>query len=80
MKTYAAAPGMKNGVCQQMVQVHRHGRQQDEPVSFPVLAVIQVSDQSYGEEVEGVMDESLQRLKFRIKNSLFKILAKDTFF
>ena len=51
MESNAAAPGMKDGRHQQMVQVHSHRRQQDEPASFPVLPVIQVGDQAYGQEM-----------------------------
>lgn len=61
MKTDAAPPGMKNRICQQMIQVHSHGRQQDKPGFFPVLSVIEVGDKANDQEVEGIMDDCLQQ-------------------
>ena len=60
MKPNAAAPGTKYGNCQKVVHINSHGSQQDEPVPFPVLFVVPVSDQAYNKKVEGVMDEGLQ--------------------
>ena len=81
MKPYAAAPGVEDGRHQQVIQVHSHGGQQDEPGFFPVLRVIPVGDKAYYEEVEGVMKESLCQgcvLKFRIRGS--KVRPKLGFF
>ena len=57
---YAAPSGVKNGIGQQVVQVHQHGGQQDEPVPFPVLLIIPVSNGTDHKEMQGIMNKGLK--------------------
>lgn len=77
MKANAAAAGVENGTHQQVVKVNRHGTQEDEPVPFPVLFVIPVGDNTYKNEVEEVMDKSLEHSGLKSFNSRFKNGSKD---
>ena len=51
MEPDAAAAWVEDGRHQQMVQVHSHGSQQDEPGFFPVPRVVQVCDKAYDQEM-----------------------------
>ena len=61
MKPNAAAPGTKDRRSEQMIQVHQHGRQQDQPVFLTVRLIVPVSNSANEDEVEEVMNNCLQQ-------------------
>lgn len=64
VKTYAAAIGSKNGICQKMVEINEHRRKKYQPVAFPVIFIVPIRDGTDEDEVEEVMNYRLyQRFK-----------------
>ncbi len=59
MKSDAATVGMKHGICEQVIHVHQHRREEDQPVFFPVVFVIPVCNGTNENEVEEVMYKNL---------------------
>ena len=59
VKTYAATPGFEDGVGYQMVEVHQHGRQEDQPVFLPLFRIVEIGNEAYYQEMQGVMDYGL---------------------
>lgn len=43
-----------------MIEIHSHGSQENQPVSFPVFFIVPVGDSTYGYKMKEVMGESLQ--------------------
>ena len=76
MKPDATAVRMENRAGQQMIQVNQHGRQEEEPISFPVLFVVPVGDRSYKDEMQEVMDEGLEHfLRLGVVSLQFSLLG-----
>ena len=60
VKTYSAAHWVEKWSRKYVVEIHGHGSQQDQPVSFPVLLIVKPGNSTYGYKMKKIMSESLQ--------------------
>ncbi len=60
MKTNAAPVWIKDGRCQQMVEIDQHGEQENHIYLTPVIPKKQPCYQARHKQMEAVMNESLQ--------------------
>lgn len=59
MEIYAAPVGLKNGCCQQMVQINQHGGQQYKINFFPLFSKKEKSNKKGKNKVQKVVEKWL---------------------
>ncbi|MBC6996145.1 hypothetical protein H9S92_18385 [Lewinella lacunae] len=74
VKMDAATVRLKNGVGQQVIQIHQHGRQQQQISPFPILPKAEKGDEKRESEMQEIVNEGLHSGKIVMR--LFKSLSK----